>query len=215
LSIIHYRNLADAQSFYHKNGFLYTETPWWVTKPVIDITIPDGVNPDYYLETNDKYLVASGEQSFLYQRLKGVLPGSKYQTITPCFRFEPQDFTHRKHFMKCELIEFLPPTDPPKNAVMKMIALTSKFFGDLIVEQREDDWESVFDHLVTTEVPPMKRRHLTENYTYDINLHGVEIGSYGYRKFHLDDRHVLSWVYGTGIAEPRFSLALHGDNYEP
>ena len=36
----------------------------------------------------------------------------------------------------------------------------------------------------------------------DIELNGIEIGSYGYRSY--KDFH---WIYGTALAEPRFSLA--------
>ena len=38
---------------------------------------------------------------------------------------------------------------------------------------------------------------------WDINVGGIEVGSYGSRSIH---DHL--WVYGTGLAEPRFSQAL-------
>jgi len=38
---------------------------------------------------------------------------------------------------------------------------------------------------------------------WDLNLYGQEIGSYGIRK--LGGHH---WVYGTGLAEPRFSTLV-------
>ena len=38
---------------------------------------------------------------------------------------------------------------------------------------------------------------------YDIVLNGIEVGSYGIRQHEN-----LRWIYGTGIAEPRFSTAL-------
>lgn len=36
----------------------------------------------------------------------------------------------------------------------------------------------------------------------DGELNGIEIGSYGYRSYRE-----LHWIYGTGLAEPRFTLA--------
>jgi hypothetical protein len=38
---------------------------------------------------------------------------------------------------------------------------------------------------------------------YDININGIEVGSYGFRE--IGD---FMWVYGTGLAEPRFSQAV-------
>jgi hypothetical protein len=37
---------------------------------------------------------------------------------------------------------------------------------------------------------------------HDIELNSIEIGSYGWRQ-HRD----IIWAYGTGLAEPRFSIA--------
>jgi hypothetical protein len=37
----------------------------------------------------------------------------------------------------------------------------------------------------------------------DIELGGIELGSYGYRSYGR-----LHWIYGTGFAEPRFSQAV-------
>jgi len=38
---------------------------------------------------------------------------------------------------------------------------------------------------------------------FDINYGNIEIGSYGIRSCSF-----LDWIYGTGLAEPRFSRAL-------
>jgi hypothetical protein len=37
---------------------------------------------------------------------------------------------------------------------------------------------------------------------HDIELNGIEIGSYGWRQ-----NQDIIWAYGTGLAEPRFSIA--------
>jgi hypothetical protein len=36
----------------------------------------------------------------------------------------------------------------------------------------------------------------------DLTINGIEVGSYGKREFKN-----IKWIYGTGLAEPRFSIA--------
>ena len=38
---------------------------------------------------------------------------------------------------------------------------------------------------------------------YDIDYHGIELGSYGIRHCQF-----LNWIYGTGCAEPRLSKVM-------
>jgi len=123
-----YALLADAQTFYAKNGYSYIDVPWWVTRAIAESTLPPGkdTSNDYYLPLNNKVLVASGEQSFLYLAHKGQLPKGKYQTITPCFRFEPHDQTNRKHFMKQELTN-LSPKDP-EEALVQIVRHAVSFY---------------------------------------------------------------------------------------
>lgn len=101
--MINYRLLDEAFCFYAGKEFDRVETPWLVSKPVSSITKPVTAE-DCIVEYNDKSLVGSGEQGFLYQMIKGYLPPGKFQTITPCFRVEEQDLWHLKAFMKLELI---------------------------------------------------------------------------------------------------------------
>jgi len=101
--MIDYGILDMSTKFYEKRNYKRIESPWTVSQYVDDITRPkDKIS--FQLKHNNKCLVASGEQSFLYLYLKNFLPKGRYQTITPCFRFESFDYLHSKYFMKNELI---------------------------------------------------------------------------------------------------------------
>lgn len=107
MNCINYSIIAEAVKAYTALGYQQIEVPWWATGNVINITKPTVANSreDYQISANGKYLLASGEQGFLYLANKGQLPPGKYQTVTPCFRNEPYDETHSKQFMKLELID--------------------------------------------------------------------------------------------------------------
>ena len=172
--MIDYGILDQSVSFYESRGFTRIEAPWTVSEFVDDITRPKDALP-FKLVHNNKHLVASGEQSFLYLYLKGFLPAGRYQTITPCFRFESFDFLHTKYFMKNELII----TDRVNHdEVIKMVNQALDFFRKYL---------------------PSATCVITEN-GYDIAYEGIELGSYGIRRCDY-----LEWIYGTGCAEPRLS----------
>lgn len=173
--MIDYARLDRSLIYYEKNGFKRIESPWTVTNAVSAITKPPG-GKDWEIVGKDKVLVASGEQSFLYLYLKGFLPKGRYQTITPCFREEPFDLTHTKYFIKNELIIT---DDVNEKALMDIVNVARKFF------------ESELNHRVDI---------LKTEYGYDLEVNGIEIGSYGIRSCDY-----LDWIYGTGLAEPRFS----------
>jgi len=175
---INYDLISKAQQFYTEGGYINIETPWMVSKDVAKITRPPNIlNKDYFVNSN-KCLVASGEQSFLYLYSKGQLLDGKWQTTTPCFRDEVS-YYHRKFFIKTELIEI-----NPKNPTVSLdrILLHAKSCIGL-----------------HTGISPEIRK--TDD-GLDLEIGGVEIGSYGIRKYSN-----LTWVYGTGIAEPRLSIA--------
>ena len=149
-----------------------------MTQEISDITKPTDGNDYKMLHKNNKVLVASAEQSFLYQSIKGYLPIGRWQATTPCYRFENQDGLHQKNFMKTEL--FL--TDDVRSKILKeMVACALYFFQQ--------------------HIPQAERLKTSDG--FDIVYGDVELGSYGIRS-HLH----LNWIYGTGIAEPRFSNAI-------
>ncbi len=182
--MIDYKLLDESLKHYENNGFKRIEAPWTVSPYVDDITRPKDRTP-FELKHNGKRLVASGEQSFLYLYLKEFLPKGQYQTITPCYRLESFDFTHTKYFMKNELIK----TDLVNESELnKMIDCSLKFFSNYFGPNKVD--------LITT-----------SKTSYDIEINGIELGSYGIRECEL-----LKWIYGTGCAEPRTSklIQLYG-----
>lgn len=181
--MINYLNLHNSSLHYEKYDFLRIETPWTVSKEIDNLTKPiDRIS--YELKHNDKCLVASGEQSFLYLYLKNFLPKGKFQTITPCFRDESFDFLHAKYFMKNELIQ----TDKVnKFELEKIIQIVLKFHMKFF---KYDDLKII-----------------KTNIGYDLEIHNKELGSFGIR-----ENNFLKYIYATGCAEPRLSnlIKLYG-----
>lgn len=178
--MISYQNLADSIKFYEKKGYQRIEAPWLVPPCIDDITKPKD-KKHYMLKHNDKCLVASGEQSFLYLYLKENLPLGKFQTITPCFRDERYDLFHEKYFMKNELINTI---DVSKNSLEDMIEAAMNFYST-VIHNRD------LLNIVSIDIG------------YDIEYNGVELGSYGIRECEF-----IKWIYGTGCAEPRLSKII-------
>ena len=187
--MISYKNLADSIDYYQSHGYIRIEAPWLVPPCIDDITKPVD-KKHYMLKHNDKCLVASGEQSFLYLYLKENLPKGRFQTITPCFRDERYDLYHEKYFMKNELI------------------ITDEI-SDITLSQIINDAFNFFSNKV---INKEKLQIIQTDIGFDIiynlnNGKAVELGSYGIRECEF-----LQWVYGTGCAEPRLSkLQEYGD----
>lgn len=189
--------LARAIQFYTSKGYRYVEVPWAVSRASVDITCP---NPAFAAEVNGLgCLVGSAEQSFLHLDLAGKLGRGKFCALTPCFRLgDTEDGLHHPYFMKVELYvnsnkgsgikteggAGVDTSDEPTFALLEMLSVVGQFNKSELGEEVE--------RLSTTP---------TEE-GVDVELNGIEIGSYGIRR-HGD--HV--WVYGTGVADPRFSQA--------
>lgn len=181
--MINYQNIEDSINYYEDNGYKRIETPWIVPACIDDITKPADKN-HMMLSHNNKCLVASGEQSFLYLYMKDFLPKGRFQTVTPCFRDEKYDITHGKYFIKNELII----TDEPNLLTL----------------------EEIVQHALGFYETKIDKSYLNVNKTdigYDIEYHNennvIELGSYGIRECEF-----LKWIYGTGCAEPRLSNIL-------
>lgn len=177
--MINYQRLVEAQNFYKEYGFVPLEVPWEVDADVEAITKPTGLK-SYPL--NDGVLVASGEQGFLQlMKEKKLEPGS-YQTITPCFRDEVyKDVYHLPYFMKLELI----------------LAHNDSYID--LTHVVEVAWRFFTKH-IRCKIVNMG------NQSFDIVSFekGIELGSYGIRNHPL----VGSWIYGTGLAEPRLTCTI-------
>lgn len=179
--MIDYFKIAKSVNTYVQLGYIQMEAPWWVSKEILDITTPKDIPNVYHVPLNNKYLVASAEQGFLYIAAKGRLPAGRYQSVTPCFRDEPIGVLSRRCFIKNELIDT---ADVSKRSLEQMILDAMHFFGQYVPES---DLEVVS----------------TGYESKDILYKGIELGSYGIRSCEF-----LQWVYGTGCAEPRLSHAI-------
>lgn len=180
--MINYELINKAVTHYTGCLYKYIEVPWLVPESVDSITRPHGLE-GMTVESKNKNLIASGEQGFLYLMLKGFLPPGLYQTVTPCFRDEMYDITHSKFFMKNELIYIPHPHSENTTSDMAqgMAIEAISFFKTILPEPEGLEKVDTKDGI-------------------DVLYKGVEIGSYGARKYkHLD------WAYGTGLAEPRMS----------
>ncbi len=178
---MNYDHLTEALSLYQTLGYSYIQNaPWYVGREAYYATRPDNAQGDVTVEPHGKYLVASGEQSFLQMMFDGHTIGQAV-CITPCFRLEEYDDLHQPNFMKVELIETRYVCS--KN-VLRMIRHAQEFF----------------ERYLNTKVVPMGPD------MYDIidETTGIELGSYGIRGYG-----VHHWIYGTGCAEPRLSYAYN------
>lgn len=130
----------------------------------------------------DTVLVASAEQSFL--QVYDQLHDTKiYMALTPCFRDEPNiDEFHQKYFMKLELFT--------KDAMRyyDVVCYAEEFFR--------------------LQLMAMPHREYENQLTVDLKLKHIELGSYGVRQLNNG----MIYVYGTGLAEPRFQQALEYRN---
>lgn len=177
---INWEYIGKAVSFYKRRGFKYLEVPWIVGTEAIGVTLPIGRRPT---TVHEGFLVASAEQSFIEIMLQNVPLNSPYVAATPCFRDDPEDLLHQKYFFKVELFSKAVSLEIATASAL-MMALQAQDFFDTLGEATT---------LRQTEVG------------FDVELNGVELGSYGTREYGG-----LIWAYGTGIAEPRFSIVSQG-----
>jgi hypothetical protein len=125
---------------------------------------------------NGQALVGSAEQSFVQMIERGELSHGRYVAVSPCFRDDDVDDMHVKEFMKVELI------DVSNNSCSSLIDDAYKFM-------------STYKPISVCQ---------TATNEFDLQMNGIEIGSYGSRS-----RNNNIWSYGTGVAEPRFTRAIN------
>lgn len=179
--MIEWKILANAIQFYIDLGYDYVEVPWMVSKEACEITAPPGKQLLRTLEGTNEYgyPVGSAEQGFLQLSLTGKLPPGNYVTCSPCFRNgDYGDKWHFPQFMKVELFDSLPQ-------------------GDLSLSNMVFSAKCFFSKFALPEI-----REINET-ALDLEIDGIEVGSYGIGKYKD-----FSWVYGTGVAEPRLSQIL-------
>lgn len=174
--------IYEAINFY---GCKLAKVPYLVDSDIMDHTCPSWVRDQRLTHSNGKQYVASAEQSFLQMEKDGKLSLSDEPMValTPCFRDEAiLDDTHLNIFLKLEIFEYNP---VEINVASDLCWATSmqKFFLS----------QGLLTHILKTDIG------------YDVmTKDGLELGSFGYR---LTPKGI-PYVYGTGLAEPRASIAL-------
>jgi hypothetical protein len=194
VTLVNYGVIDRSIEYYKGRGFQRIEAPWLVTDGILDITKPADV-ARYVVQKEGgnvlgdgkrKSFVGSAEQSFVYLMTKGYLPTGLVQAVTPCIRNEPFDETHVKYFVKNELIF----TGEELRTPHMQQVYVNRFV----------DWAHGF---FVSQLKPNAHQHVKVVRTeigQDIMYRDVEVGSYGARESAM-----FRWVYGTGVAEPRFS----------
>jgi hypothetical protein len=177
--------LATAAQDWVKEGAIWVDLPWTAPEFFVECTRPAWSKTNF--PTGHGHLVASGEQSFLWLDDRNELPSGRLIGWTPCFRDEPVfDRWHQFGFLKIETYQVLQEGEHPASALSELVNRAAAHF------------ECWADHHV--------HQKFFRDGTADIELNGHEIGSYGIRKHpSLIGR---SYLYGTVLAEPRFSTAL-------
>lgn len=155
------------------------DLPWIVDKDIHYITCD--IDNRIFFESENRTFVGSAEQSFLQLEKDKKLGKGCFIACSPCWRREKNiDELHQNYFMKIE--------------IYKNIDVTEHGLDRLI-----SDCYSVFQQFCS-ESDELEIVKTTEG--FDIELNGIEIGSYGIRRYQD-----IEWIYGTGLAEPRFSVA--------
>jgi len=178
---INWQAISESIFYYQDIGYQSIETPWIVPNEISKSTFPGHATKVTLDNKNKGDLVGSAEQGFIHLMNENKIDTGKYVSAGPCFRMsEDTDRLHQEYFFKVELIHILN-NENPKSILDDMVV---QVFGAL-------QGLSIYTpKIVETDIG------------IDIEINGIEVGSYGIRTFKN-----FSWVYGTGIAEPRFSLS--------
>lgn len=199
--IIDYKLLAEAISFYESHGFKQIEVDYiipsdemrWtpeIAKHDKSFTLDDGM-----FKHTPHELVGSAEQSFAMMISNGTLKPGRYMAVTPCFRFEPEGYgrMHQMHFIKLELINYEDYDGHYINDIINMVNMCRKFFSFKL-------------NTGTHKVQIYESEE--ENFgVIDLMFNNIEVGSYGSRDIVNGLVGWKKYIYGTGLALPRFSLA--------
>jgi hypothetical protein len=181
-----YKLLADALDFYDLRGYDYVDdVPWIVESDAYYATKPANA-PDIRVTIageSDRFFAASGEQGFLQLLLDGRNL-KRAVCLTPCLREEKRTKYNFFNFQKVELINV---DDPSRPYLMHMIHDAMAFFEQFL---------------------PVRLME-TGDLSFDIVSHRsrIELGSYGIRYAKVGGKD-LTWIYGTGCAEPRLSQTM-------
>lgn len=189
--MIDYEIISQAINYYKKLGYKYVDLPWYASKNSIQSTLPEGSNISTIKHTaGDYYMVGSAEQAF-FDKITELEEEVLYCSCTPCFRDEEPGFYSVPFFLKLELFAYGKEKHLIEHFANKMIKDAEQLFLgfglDVVVCDQYCNGKLVGQDL------------LSKN---------IELGSYGVRCF---DGYYTA--YGTGLAEPRFSMCLPNPGY--
>ena len=171
--------IIKAISYYSQRGFKLIDVPLIIDTKISEWTKPIGV-PDLN-HVNDKVYIASAEQSFLQLFYEKKLPEGRYIALTPCYRHEGiLDDTHFRMFLKLELLSY-GCGDSTFYLAYQALSFMRQYCNCQMI-----------DTIIGTDI--------------EDSLHSIELGSYGERRFFNSKQ---TYIYGTGIAEPRFSYVVN------
>ncbi|MGL5281250.1 MAG: hypothetical protein ACRC8W_05740 [Plesiomonas shigelloides] len=177
--------LIAAAHSYWSMWYQGKKVPALVDPDVMAHTCPPGVHDRRLYGKGTDTVVASAEQSFLQLEKDGELQSGWWMALTPCYRDEPiLDDTHLPVFLKLELIRIAKDGEELHRFDAEWVAYRFK------------TWLWEYFSLPTDVVETAEG--------YDVMYEDLELGSYGIRKTMTGK----SYVYGTGLAEPRTSIAL-------
>jgi hypothetical protein len=167
--------LYSAMTFFKNSGYHFITVPMLVDEDVIRLTLPHDRQPKFH---NNKCYVGSAEQS-IYQLIKeGKDLPPKALAITPCQRDEMVlDELHQEIFLKIEL------------------ACTDNTITYRDIANDVMNFYSQFTD---------KAKIVDFDNSCDIEIGGIEVGSYGQREYKGRIIH-----FGTCLALPRFAQALN------
>lgn len=192
--MINYKHISDSIQFYKTRGYEELEIPWLVETEINNSTMPEG-NQGFQVvsQFGTQWLIGSGEQSLLQVIANGsVKIGEKPRKLmatTPCFREDPIDKLHSRHFLKTELM------------MVSTESLDSSHLFEVV-----HDADAFFKQYTETACVLQPDRTNGVNCVDIVDEStGIELGSYGMAVF--GDRQFY-WIYGTGCAEPRLSTVI-------
>jgi len=187
-----YDIISAAIDGYMERDYKYIDTPWLVDEYIAKATIDDPNVEPFRLDPKIErgHIVGSAEQGFLQLMYDNKLSAGKYVSAGPCFRNEPVlDAHHQRTFFKVELCDYLGVSSD----------LKSHEILDLVYKVAQSAT------LVLSDLAPRCDlvAQSTDKFSIDLMVNGVEVGSYGFRN---ELGHM--WVYGTGLALPRFDRVI-------
>lgn len=175
---INWSRIGRAVDFYSSKGFEYVEVPWIIDDKHVKATYPKDVPETHAFQTKLGTIIGSAEQSFIHLADKGFIKEERL-FVTTTPCFRDYQPDDALHRTYFMKVELF--SSKKSVTANKLMIIAGEFFAK----------EGLLIQAKKTKIG------------FDWEMDHIEVGSYGNRKWKN-----LSWSYGTGLAEPRFSQAL-------